>query len=92
MSYEDSVETIDQELRNWPVLDGQESDRRELIEMALHAANGVLGYMPPKHNVVVIPLCIEIACHCVVDENRTMDLLPSSIESLKIKTDESCSI
>ncbi|KZV38818.1 hypothetical protein F511_21820 [Dorcoceras hygrometricum] len=92
MSYEDSIELIDQELRNWPVLDGQESERREVIEMALHAANRILGSMPPKHNVLVIPLCIEIACHCVVDENRAMVLLPSSIESLKIKTDKGCSI
>ncbi|KZV31836.1 hypothetical protein F511_25949 [Dorcoceras hygrometricum] len=99
MSHQELVEMFDQQLREWPVLDVQELNRRRLIEDALNIAEFLLGTMPPRHNVLVIPLRIDIVSHrAIVMEEPDLRMVPamvSSIESLNITTakeEQSCLI
>ncbi|KZV31835.1 hypothetical protein F511_25948 [Dorcoceras hygrometricum] len=99
MSHQELLEIFDQQLRDWPVLDVQELDRRHLIEAALNAAAYLLSSMPPRHNVLVFPLIIDIVSHrAVAMEEPDFGMVPtrdSSIESLNITTakeEQSCPI
>ncbi|KZV38819.1 hypothetical protein F511_21821 [Dorcoceras hygrometricum] len=99
MSHQELLEIIDQQLRDWPVLDVQELDRRQLIEAALNTASYLLSSMHLQHNVLVIPLVIHIVSHrAIAMEGPDLRMVPatvSSIESLNIttaKAEQNCSI
>ncbi|KZV19707.1 hypothetical protein F511_41889 [Dorcoceras hygrometricum] len=96
MSHQELLEILDQQLRDWPVLDVEELNRRRLIEDSLNIAEFLLNTMPPRHNVLVIPLRIDIVSHrAIAMEEPDLRMVPatvSSIESLNITTakEEQC--
>ncbi|KZV57034.1 hypothetical protein F511_20003 [Dorcoceras hygrometricum] len=83
MSHQELLEIFDQQLRDWPILDVQELNRRRLIEDALNTAVFLLNTMPPRHNVLVITYSIDIVSHrAIVIEEPDLGMVPATVSSI----------
>ncbi|XP_073148400.1 uncharacterized protein [Henckelia pumila] len=70
MDPEYSHRMIARELGEWPLDD---RNRCKLSKFAFKIAKDLMRFMPPQHNVLVIPFCVSVECNRHVDENIAME-------------------